>query len=91
MTIDIPDDIAQRLEQLAKRQDADIGELLRDMIERYTIEHDTDNKQWATLADLARNAKEAGLASAQPVDTSARSREILNTEYADYLKRRTIR
>ncbi len=36
MTIDIPEDIALRLEQLAKQQDADIGDLLRDLLERYT-------------------------------------------------------
>lgn len=92
MTIDIPEDVALRLAELAERQDADIGDLLRDMLERYTAdEHNRDRKQWATLADLARNAKEARLASPQPVDTAARSREILNTESAAYLKSRTNR
>ncbi len=83
MTIDVPDDVALRLEQLAKQQDADIGDLLRDLLERYT-----DDKQWATLADLARHAKEMNMASSEPVNTAERSREILNTEYADYLKSR---
>ncbi|MCY4019436.1 MAG: hypothetical protein OXG39_08515 [Chloroflexi bacterium] len=91
MTIDIPEDIALRLEQLAEQHDTDLGNLLRDMIERYAKERSTDDKRWATLADLARNAKEAGLASPHPVNTAARSREILNTEYADYLKRRKSR
>lgn len=91
MTIDIPESIALRLEELAKQNDVDISDLLRDMLERYAAERHTDEKQWATLADLARNAKAAGLATAQPVDTAARSREILNTEYADYLKRRVNR
>ena len=85
MTIDIPADIAQRLEQLAKQQDADISDLLRDMIERYAKGCTTDEKQWATLADLARHAKELNMASPGPVDTAARSREILHTEYPDYL------
>lgn len=91
MTIDIPEDIALRLQQLAKRKDADISELLRDLLAQYEAEPDTDDKQWATGADFARNAKAAGLASPVPVDTSARSREILDTEFADYLKRRANR
>ncbi|MCY4071327.1 MAG: hypothetical protein OXG60_08500 [Chloroflexi bacterium] len=91
MTIDIPEDVALRLEQLAEQHDTDLGDLLRDMIERYAKERPTDDKRWATLADLARNAKEAGLASPHPVNTAARSREILNTEYVDYLKRRKSR
>ena len=82
MTIDIPEDIADcAWKQLAKRKDADIGDLLRDMIERYANEGETDDKQWATLADLARHAKAAGLASPEPSNTAERSREILNTEY----------
>ena len=91
MTIDIPQDVAQRLEELAKRKDADIGDLLRDWLEQYESEHAAKQKRWATGADFARNAKAAGLASPEPVDTSARSREILNTEFADYLKRRANR
>ena len=85
MTIDIPQDVALRLEELAKRKDANIGELLRDLLERYDIESETDDEQWATLADMARHAKELNMASPEPVDTAGRSREILNTEYVDYL------
>ena len=88
MTIDIPADIARRLEELAERDNLEIDDLLRDMLERYPDNGESDQKQWATLADLARNAKEANLASLGPVDTAERSREILNTEFADYLKSR---
>lgn len=91
MTIDIPQDVAQRLEELAKRKDADIGDLLRDWLERYEAERENDDKQWATLADLARHAKAAGLSSSKPVNTAGRSREILNTEFADYLNGRIDR
>ena len=91
MTIDIPADVAQRLEALANRQDNDIGDLLRDMLERYEDERDAKDRRRATTADFARNALAAGLSSPQPVDTSERSREILNTEFADYLKRRANR
>jgi hypothetical protein len=88
MTIEIPQDIALRLEELANQQNAEIGDLLREWLERYESEHAGKQRRWATGADFARNAKAAGLASPEPVDTSARSREILNTEFADYLKRR---
>ena len=88
MTIDIPDDVALRLEALAKAKDADISDLLRDMIESYEDKGDADEKQWATLADLARHAKELNMASPEPVNTAERSREILDTEFADYLQSR---
>lgn len=88
MTIDIPEDIALQLEELAKRNDADISDLLRDMLARYEDDSDNNEKQWATLADMARHAKELNMASPEPVDTAGRSREILNTEFADYLQSR---
>lgn len=88
MTIDIPEDVALRLEQLAEQRDTDLGDLLRDMIERYANEQTADEKPWATLADLARHAKQMNMASPEPVNTAQQSREILNTEYADYLKSR---
>ena len=91
MTIDIPEDIALRLEALAKQNDTDINDLLRDMLARYETDCAPKQMRRATGADFARNAIAAGLASPEPVDTSARSREILNTEYADYLKRRADR
>lgn len=76
-----------RLAQRAKRQSVEIGEWLQDMITPYT----TADEQWGSLADMARNAQQAGLASAQPVDTAAHSREILNAEYADDFKRRRVK
>lgn len=88
MTIDIPEDVALRLEQLAEQRGTGLGDLLRDMIERYAKERTPDNKSWATLADLARHAKLMNMASPGPVNTAERSREILNTEYVDYLKSR---
>ena len=74
-------------------KDANIGDLLRDLLERYGNdgENNARRNSRATGADFARNALAAGLASAQPVDTADRSREILNTEFADYLKRRANR
>ncbi len=91
MTIDIPDDIALRLQELAKQNDADVSDLLRDMLERYADERDGNQKRRATTDDFARNALAAGLSSPHPVDTAERSREILNSEFADYLKRHANR
>ncbi len=91
MTIDIPEDVALQLEKLAKRNDIEVGDLLRELLERAEAERAAKQKRRATGADFARNAKAAGLASPEPVDTSERSREILNTEFADYLKRRASR
>ncbi len=42
-----------------------------------------------SLARFAQIAIKAGIASKEPVDTSARSREILNAEFADFIDRRT--
>ena len=53
MTIDIPEDIALRLKKLAKQNDADIGDLLRDMLKRYEDECAAKQKRWATGADFA--------------------------------------
>ena len=83
MVIDISPDLAHRLEELAEERSSSVEDLIRSLLER-----DKPKKQRMTLADLAEIAVSAGLASAEPVDTSERSREILNTEYADYLKRR---
>ncbi|MCY4061389.1 MAG: hypothetical protein OXG53_03360 [Chloroflexi bacterium] len=41
-----------------------------------------------SMGRLAQVAVKAGMASKERVDTAVQSREILNTEYADYLKKR---
>jgi hypothetical protein len=83
MMIDIPPDVVQRLAQLAEQQGSTIGDLLLMLLERYAPEAPP-----GSLAEMARNARAANLASRQPVNTAERSREILRAEYADYLKRR---
>ena len=91
MTIDIPEDIARRLESLALEKDTDIGDLLRDLLARYEDERDDKARSRPTTADFARNASDAGLASPKPTNTAERSREILNTEYVDYLYERRVK
>ena len=83
MNIVIPEEITQQLEQLATQHDVEVVVLLEQLVKRYT-----PDKKWATLADLARHAKELNMSSPEPVNTAERSREILNTEYVDYLKSR---
>jgi Ribbon-helix-helix protein, copG family len=86
MLINIPEDVAERLEQLAHQEGRSIGDLLETLLNRYAPESPP-----GSLAEMAQNAREAGLASHQPVDTANHSREILKTDYADYLKRRMKR
>ena len=83
MIIDIPEDIALRLEELAETKGSTIEELLRAW-----LDGQVPKKPQLTLQDLARNARKAGLKSDKPVDTSERSREILNAEFADWVDRR---
>ena len=83
MKIEVSNEIGQRLGQLAEERNLSIEELLRSMIDRYDVVRSAP-----TLADLARVALEADLSTDEPVDTAARSREILQTEFADYLKQR---
>lgn len=82
MLLNIPEEMGEQLEQLAQQQGRSILDLLANWINSY------QEAPPGSLAELAQNAREANLASAGEVDTAARSREILNTEYADYLKRR---
>ena len=83
MFINIPDDVAKRLEILAEQEGSTVGEVLQTMLDRYKPQSPA-----GTLAALAQNAREAGLASSKTVDTAERSREILNQEFADYIKNR---
>lgn len=83
MDIDIPDEVANRLKTLAEQEGTSVGDILTTLLDDYKKQ-----PRAGSLAMLAQNAREANLASAQPVDTAERSRDILNQEYADYLKRR---
>jgi hypothetical protein len=83
MMLNIPNDVAQTLEALASRQDSTVGDLLRNLLNRYA-----PDSSIGSLAEMAQNAEQAGLGSAEQVDTAANSRAILSTEYGDYLKRR---
>ena len=83
MSIEIPSDLANRLEEVARQHGFTVLELLSAMQEE--LENETP---YATLADMAANAAKAGLRTPHPVDTAARSREILETEYQECVTRR---
>ena len=82
MLINISDDIAERLKTIAEAQNKTIEDILDMLLQQYQPIQST-----FTMADLARNALAANIASSEVVDTADNSREILNTEFADYLKR----
>ena len=84
MNIEVSDKVGLQLEQLAEERNLTMDELICAMLDEYDIER----RKGVTLAEFAKMAIEAGLASTEPVDTAEHSREILNAEYADYLERR---
>jgi len=84
----IHDDLAKRLREIARRQNQTVEEMLTAIVEQYKSSVGDEMPIPGTPAALAASARRAGLRSPQPVDTSERTKEILNSEYADYLKRR---
>ena len=76
MLIDIPNEVALRLQAMADEKGCSVGELLHNLIDPEKAE-----PRYATLADMARNALAANLGKGKLVDTSARSREILKAEF----------
>ncbi len=91
MMLDIPDNIARRLQALAERNDRRVEDVLSEILDQIESKACTDETQWATLADLARHAKLMNMASPHAVNIDESSRDILNTEFADYLQERIDR
>lgn len=83
MLMNIPDDIVQRLHQLAEQEKTSVDELLKHLLDQHT-----PKSSHITLSDMAKNALTANLVSNRMVDTAEQSRTILNAEYTDYLKNR---
>ena len=86
--IRIPEEVARQLHAIAEREDAELAATVGEMIEAQS-----DDRPWATLGDLERFAREARKRmkrrpDSDIVDDSARSREILGAEYANYLASR---
>lgn len=81
MKIEISDEVGLQLEQFAEERNLTIDELICAMLERY----DVKRCKGVTLADLAANAAEANLATAETDENAENGRDILNSEYAKYL------
>ena len=82
MDIEVSDEVGLHLKELAEERELTVEELIRAMLDEYDVVRNS-----ITLAELAENAAKARLSTPHPVDTSARSREILNNEFADYIRR----
>ena len=60
MLIDIPDDVALRLRDMAEARGCSVGEILREWMGR-----EPEEKQYGTLADMVENARAANLGKSE--------------------------
>ncbi len=85
MTI-LPENLAIRLHAIAAQQQrspaAVLDQLLTDYETRIRL---PAKRKKGTFATLVQSALDTDIRSDKPVDTASRSREILSTEYVDYL------
>jgi hypothetical protein len=82
----IREDLLQKLEQIAESQHRDVNDVLSDLLAPLTISEE-ETPPPGTLAALAASARRANI-QGEARFTSVNSREILNTEYAEYLQQR---
>lgn len=83
----LSDSLIRRIEKVAQEKNLTPAELLERMLDAESASSHDEYEGYATLADLAQNARETGLRSEKPVDTSSRVNEIMRTEFADYVRR----
>jgi hypothetical protein len=83
----LPTYLIDQLEALARRENRTAGELLASLLTQYIASTAAEDIPPGSLAALARSAQEADLRS-ETTDTSEHSREILKSEFTDYLRRR---
>jgi len=87
MALNLPEKLSQRIQALAAQR----GTTPEQFVEQLVDQHEEQQNEPApgTFAALAKSAVEANIgADGPPIDTAERSREILRTEFADYLKSR---
>lgn len=84
--VHISEPLAQKLTQIAERDHQSLDEVVETLLEQQVAEVDLV-APFGTLAALIQAADESDLQS-DFNDTSDRSREILNTDYLDYLQRK---
>jgi len=76
----IEGEVADQLRDLAQREQRSVESVLKTLLERYA---ESEPAPAPTLAQLAQSLAEADFHSGHH-DTAMRSREIIETEYADY-------
>lgn len=81
MNIEVSDEVGLQLEELAKERNLTVEELIGAMLDNFDVER----RKNGTLADPAKMAKSMNLSTEEAVNTAERSREILQTEYPEYL------
>lgn len=90
----IPDDLAELLDDIAHRESLPVDELIEKALRDYAtaVELDksiaTERSNRNPLLVIAEAANELGAGSKEG-DISQRSREVLNTDFSEYLMRRT--
>ncbi|MEO8610640.1 MAG: hypothetical protein ABI690_22270 [Chloroflexota bacterium] len=81
--------LAWQLFDIAQRENRSVEAVLESLLAEHYPKSSNDEPSPGSFAALNLSAQKAGIGrDAASTDTSERSREILETEYADYLKRR---
>ena len=84
MYIEVPENLARRIHELAQGDDERLAELLGVVIDKY----DENPPKWATLADLVRHAdafreRMNNESSSDTLNAASHDREVLVAELAD--------
>ena len=85
--IRIPEELARQLHAIAEREDAELAESVGEM-----IEEQSDDRPWATMADLGRHAVEMNqrmklMPWAEVRDDDLPTSEPAHAEHADAVRR----
>lgn len=83
--------LAWRILDIARRENRTVEDVLEAMVtgcQGVGQSSESGELEPNSSAALLKFALEAGIGSEHPVDTSERSREILESEFGDYLRRR---
>src|SRR5579871_753225 len=86
----IPDDLAEQLENIAQRENRPLDEVVEAALRSYAEEHvstEAPSEKDDLFLLIAQAADELGEGSKEG-DIAERSREILDTEFPEYLMRR---
>jgi hypothetical protein len=84
----IDDALARQLQEIARRENRSVDEVLESLLAQYTP-NQGDKSSPDPLLMMADAARKFGLRSGRS-DISSRSREILSSEWPEYLKHRHV-